>query len=62
FFFTIYSLGLRLGEGIKLKVGDIDADHMRVHIRDAKGNKDRFVPLPENTFDQRQLFFSCNDN
>lgn len=49
FFFTIYSLGLRLGEGIKLKVGDVDADHMRVHIRDAKGNKDRFVPLPENT-------------
>ena len=51
FFFTIYSLGLRLGEGIKLKVGDIDADHMRVHIRDAKGNKDRFVPLPEKTLD-----------
>ena len=49
FFFTIYSLGLRLGEGIKLKVGDIDTDHMRVHIRNAKGNKDRFVPLPENT-------------
>jgi integrase/recombinase XerD len=22
---------------------------MRVHIRDAKGNKDRLVPLPENT-------------
>ena len=49
FFFTIYSLGLRLGEGIKLKLGDIDANHMRVHIRNAKGNKDRFVPLPENT-------------
>jgi len=49
FFFTIYSMGLRLGEGIKLTVGDIDAKYMRVHIRDAKGNKDRFVPLPENT-------------
>jgi len=49
FFFTIYSLGLRLGEGIKLNVGDIDANHMRVHIRNAKGNKDRFVPLPGNT-------------
>lgn len=45
-FFTIYSMGLRLGEGIKLQVGDIDAGHMRVHIRDAKGNKDRFVPMP----------------
>jgi len=38
FFFTIYSMGLRLGEGIKLTVGDIDADHMRVHIRDAKAS------------------------
>ena len=49
FFFTIYSMGLRLGEGINLTVGDIDSTNMRVHIRDAKGNKDRLVPLPENT-------------
>ncbi len=49
FFFTIYSMGLRLGEGIRLTVGDIDSDNMRVHIRNAKGNKDRLVPLPENT-------------
>jgi site-specific recombinase XerD len=45
-FFTLYSLGLRLGEGLRLKVSDIDADRQRVHIRDAKGNKDRLVPLP----------------
>lgn len=49
FFFTIYSMGLRLGEGINLCVGDIDSTNMRVHIRDAKGNKDRLVPLPVNT-------------
>lgn len=49
FFFTCYSMGLRLGEGIRLTVGDIDADRMRVHIRDAKGNKDRLVPLPDKT-------------
>jgi integrase/recombinase XerD len=49
FFFTTYSMGLRLGEGIKLTVGDIDSTNMRVHIRDAKGNKDRLVPLPINT-------------
>lgn len=49
FFFTIYSMGLRLGEGIHLTVGDIDSTSMRVHIRDAKGNKDRLVPLPETT-------------
>ena len=49
FFFTCYSMGLRLGEGIQLTVGDIDAGKMRVHIRDAKGNKDRLVPLPDKT-------------
>jgi len=47
FFFTLYSMGLRLGEGLRLQVGDIDAARHRVHIRDAKGNKDRFVPLPD---------------
>src|ERR1035437_1748797 len=45
FFFILYSLGLRLGEGLRLQVGDIDAARWRVHIRDAKGNRDRFVPL-----------------
>lgn len=49
FFFTLYSMGLRLGEGINLTVADIDADHKRVHIRSAKGNKDRLVPLPDKT-------------
>ena len=49
FYFTLYSLGLRLGEGLALKVGDIDAARMRVQIRDAKGNRDRFVPLPAAT-------------
>ncbi len=47
FFFTLYSLGSRLGEGLRLQVGDIDAARSRVHIRDAKGSKYRFVPLPK---------------
>ena len=49
FYFTLYSLGLRLGEGLRLQVGDIDVARRRVHIRDAKGNRDRFVPLPQAT-------------
>ncbi len=48
-FFILYSMGLRLGEGLRLQVGDIDAANRRVHIRNAKGNKDRLVPLPDNT-------------
>jgi len=60
FFFTIYSLGLRLAEGIKLTIGDIDSANMRVHIRDAKGNKDRLAPLPEKTFHVLRNFWKIH--
>ena len=46
---TIYSCGLRLGEGLRLEVRDIDAQRMLLHIRSGKGNQDRYVPLPERT-------------
>lgn len=46
---TIYSCGLRLSEGINLKVENIDSDRGFVTICQAKGNKDRYVPLPEKT-------------
>lgn len=48
-FFTLYSMGLRLSEGINLKVSDIDGVRMRVHIRNAKGNKDRLIPISDLT-------------
>ena len=62
FFFTLYSMGLRLGEGLRLRVGDIDAARGRVHIRDAKGNRDRFVPLPEATHQLLQRFWQVHRN
>lgn len=62
FFFTLYSLGLRLGEGLRLQVGDIDAERQRVHIRDAKGNKDRLVPLPAATLDLLRRFWRVHRN
>ena len=62
FFFTLYSLGLRLGEGLRLQVGDIDAARGRVHIRDAKGNRDRFVPLPQATHKVLQRFWQVHRN
>jgi len=60
FFFTAYSMGLRLGEGINLKVGDIDRTTMRVHIRDAKGNKDRLVPIADNTLHVLRTFWKMH--
>jgi site-specific recombinase XerD len=62
FYFTLYSLGLRLGEGLRLQVGDIDAARGRVHIRDAKGNRDRFVPLPQATHQLLRRFWQVHHN
>jgi integrase/recombinase XerD len=62
FFFTLYSLGLRLGEGLRLQVGDIDAARGRVHIRDAKGNRDRFVPLAQATHQLLRRFWQVHRN
>jgi integrase len=55
-------MGLRLGEGLRLQVGDIDATRQRVHIRDAKGNKDRLVPLPDATRDVLRRFWAVHRN
>ena len=62
FFFTLYSLGLRLGEGLRLQLGDIDAARSRVHVRDAKGNKDRLVPLPQTTLELLRRFWQTHRN
>ena len=43
---TIYALGLRLGEGLRLETGHIDSARQLVWVRDGKGAKDRAVPLP----------------
>lgn len=49
FWLVAYSMGLRLGEALSLTIADIDSTRMLVHIRQGKGNKDRFVLLPELT-------------
>jgi len=46
---TIYACGLRLLEGTRLRVKDIDSDRKMIHVVQGKGNKDRYVPLPDHT-------------
>lgn len=61
-FFTLYSMGLRLGEGLRIRVGDIDAERARLHVRNAKGNKDRLVPLPIQTLDVLRRFWRVHQH
>jgi site-specific recombinase XerD len=44
----IYSAGLRLGELLSLKIGDIDSNSLKIHIRESKGIKDRYIMLSKN--------------
>lgn len=60
YFLTLYSMGLRLGEGLHLEVGDIDAGRARVHVRGAKGDKDRFVELPAKTLTALRQFWTTH--
>ncbi len=60
FFFILYSLGLRLSEGLALTPDDIDGKRMRVHVRDSKGNKDRYVPLPKATYRILRSFWAVH--
>ena len=43
----LYGAGLRLTECLRLRVKDIDFEYNQIAVRDAKGNKDRVVPLPQ---------------
>ena len=44
---TIYACGLRLREGVHLRVMYIDSERQLIHVRKGKEAKDRYVPLPE---------------
>lgn len=59
--FTIYSMGLRLEEGLTLRVEDIDSEQMRVHVH-GKGRKERFVPLPEKTLYLLRTYWRTHKN
>jgi len=59
---TIYSCGLRLQEGTNLQVQDMDSARMLIHLRGGKGNKDRYVPLPQKTLDVLREYWKTHRN
>jgi site-specific recombinase XerD len=62
FFWTVYSLGLRLQEALHLQIADIDAGRMLVHVRRGKGHKDRLVPLAPRTLDMLRANWATHRN
>jgi integrase/recombinase XerD len=57
---TIYSAGLRVSEAAHLQISDIHSDNMRLLVRQAKGNKDRYTILSQmNLLLLRQYWKAC---
>lgn len=50
----LYGAGLRLNEGLRLRVKDIDFGQQQIIVRDTKGNQDRITMLPQRVIDRLQ--------
>jgi len=51
----MYGTGMRIIEVLRLRVKDIEFEQRAIIVRDGKGEKDRAVPLPQNTVEALQL-------
>ncbi len=67
-FRILYGCGLRISEALNLKVADVDIKEGVLRIRQAKNNRDRFVPMAESltercrNYCQRMHRFSSKDS
>jgi len=59
---TIYACGLRLLEGVHLQVKDIDSQRKMLHIRQGKGGKDRYIPLPDACLNMLRQYWRMHRN
>ena len=57
---TIYACGLRIQEGTHLRIEDIDSNRMLIHVRHTKGDKNRYVPLPQRILDILRRYWATH--
>ena len=55
----VYAGGLRVGEVVRLKVGDIDSDRMLIRVRQGKGRKDRYTLLPRSILEDLRSYWKA---
>lgn len=53
-----YAGGLRVSEVINLQVKDVNAEELTIHLKGAKGNKDRITILPEKLKDEIKKYIT----
>lgn len=54
----LYSAGLRRSELVNLKLKDIDSERMLIHIKAAKGKKDRYTLLSQTTLEDLRQYYT----
>ncbi|QYO62864.1 integron integrase [Leptolyngbya sp. 7M] len=52
---VLYGSGLRLNEGLRLRIKDLDFAQRQIVVRDAKGNESRVTMLPERLIEPLQV-------
>ena len=57
-----YGCGLRAGEVVRLRAGDIDSEQMIIRIVQSKGRKDRHVMLPPEVLDLLRQWWKARPN
>ena len=62
FLVTVYTCGLRLQETLFLQISDIDGKRMMIHVHRGKGAKDRYVPMPEETYHLLRRYWVTHRN
>jgi len=58
-FMALYGGGLRVSEACNLAVADIDSSRMVIHVRQAKGHRDRDVMLSPVLLEELREYFRC---
>lgn len=58
-FKTLICCGLRSGEAAKLRIKDVDLSQGVLIVREAKHNKQRYVPLSESLWQEYQSYFEA---
>ncbi len=56
-----YGAGLRVSEVVGLKVKDVQIEELTLHLKGAKGSKDRITVFPEKLKDQLKMFMINKD-
>jgi site-specific recombinase XerD len=59
---TGYACALRVSELVALEVTDIDGRRHLLHVRDAKGGKDRYVPVCDTLLEELRQFWKQHRN